>query len=122
VIGDDAGSEHVSGGDWSHVKAPQDSLFAKGHESDAQTPEGAHHGQRDNRTEQKANGVRITLGEDRREEEKETEGHDQAEEHERFVAQGQAHAHDRESQKVLQSRSLLPVGWMKTSSREGGAV
>jgi len=104
------------------VEAAQDSLLTKGHESDADSPERAHKPPESYRSEQKANGVRVALREDAREEEEKTEGHDQAKKTKCFIAQGEAHAHVREREKVLQSRSLLPVSSMKTSSRDGVAI
>src|SRR5438034_5534864 len=46
-----ARGEQVAGGDRRNVKAPKDALFAKHHNRGAQSPETAHHVERQNRTE-----------------------------------------------------------------------
>ena len=47
---------------------------------------------------------------------------DDAEKQKHFIAQRQLDAHAGEGEKICQSRSLLPVSSMKTSSREGVAI
>ena len=122
VVGDDAGGEHVGGGDGSDVKAAEDALLTEGDEGGAEPPEAAHHGERNYGAEKKANLHGVALCEDAGVEEEKSEGHDYAEEEEHFVAQGEANAHRGECEEVLQSRSLLPVSSMKTSSRDGVAI
>ena len=122
VVGDDAGGEHVGGGDWSHVEAAKDALLTERDEGGAESPEAAHHGEGDDGAEEEADDVRITFGENAGVEEEKAEGHDHAEEEKHFVAQREANAHRGECEEVLQSRSLLPVSSMKTSSRDGVAI
>src|ERR1700740_2292527 len=64
----------------------------------------------------------MALGEDSRVDEKHADREDHAKKEKHFVAQGELNAHAREAGKVSQSRSLLPVISMKTSSREGVAI
>src|ERR1700740_937152 len=66
--------------------------------------------------------MRITLGEDPGIEKEEHQRHDHAEEEEHLVAQGKHHAGARQGSEVRQSRSLLPVSSMKTSSSDGVAI
>src|SRR6266404_2177562 len=122
VIGEDAGCQHVRGGDGSYVEAAENSLLAKRYEHGAKTPEAAHYVEGDHRAEKEADHARIALGEDSGVEEKHADRKDDAEEEEHFIAQGELNAHARETHKVAQSRSLLPVISMKTSSREGVAI
>src|SRR6202011_3265284 len=76
----------------------------------------------DDRAEEEADHTRIALGEDSGVEKKHAKRKDDAEEEKHFVAQGELNAHAREAGKVFQSRSLLPVISMKTSSRDGVAI
>ena len=61
IVGDDAGGEHVAGGDRRHVEAAQDALFAERDQSGAEPPEAAHDGEGDDRTEQIATRRRDHL-------------------------------------------------------------
>src|SRR3984893_10595477 len=122
VVGEDAGGQHVRGSDGSYVEAAKNPLLAKGYEHGAQAPEAAHYVEGDHRTEEETDRARNALGEDAGVEEKHAEREDDDEEEEHFVAQGELNAHAREAGKVSQSRSLLPVISMKTSSREGVAI
>src|SRR6267378_425555 len=103
VIGDDAGSKHVARGYGSNVEAAQDALFPKHDESGAESPEAAH---------REDSGV----------EEEKSEGHDHAEKQKHFIAQRELNAHTRQGGEVCQSRNLLPVISIKTSSSEGEAI
>src|SRR5579872_864733 len=104
------------------METPEDALFTEGDESGAESPEAAHDRERNYRTEKKANLLRIALGEDSCVQKEKSKGHDHAEEEKHFVAQGEADAHRGKCEEVLQSRSLLPVSSMKTSSRDGVAM
>src|ERR1700758_5506810 len=64
----------------------------------------------------------MALGENARVHKEHAERKNDAKKEEHFVAQGKLNAHAREAGKVSQSRSLLPVISMKTSSREGVAI
>ena len=64
----------------------------------------------------------CALGEDAGVEKEKAERHDHAEEQKHFIAQRESNAHAGERGEVSQSRSLLPVISMKTSSREGVAI
>src|SRR6266404_635554 len=101
------------------MKAPQDSLFPERDESRAEAPETAHHVECENGAEIKRGHLRNALGNNSQPQEEKCERHNDNKEEEHFVAHGQADAHARECDKVFQSRSLLPVSSMKTSSREG---
>src|SRR3984893_17812673 len=122
VVSKDAGGEHVCSADRGYVKAAENTLLAKRDKHGAEAPEAAHYVQRDYRAEEEADHTWIALGEDSCVEEKHADWEDYAEEEEHFVAQGELNAHAREAGKVSQSRSLLPVISMKTSSREGVAI
>src|SRR5260370_4493414 len=122
VVRKESRAEHIRGGDRSDVEAPQNALFAKRDQGGAETPKAAHHVQGDDGPEEIANHARIALGEDPRVDEKHAKRKDNAEKEEHFVAQGQLDAHTGQIGEVTQSRSLLPVISMKTSSREGEAI
>src|SRR5262249_42851287 len=98
------------------MEAAKYSLFTKGHKRSAESPETAHDGERDDGTEEESDDLRLPFGEDTSVEKEKAEGHDHAEEEEHLVAKREADAHSREGQKMFQSRSLLPVSSMKTSS------
>src|SRR5713101_4683361 len=118
-IGDDAGREHVAGRHWGDVEAAQDSLFPERDKSRAESPETAHHIKSEDGAEIKRHHLRNALGKYPQPYEEKSKRHHQDKEEEHFVSHGQLDAHARECDKVLQSRSLLPVISMKTSSREG---
>src|SRR6266436_3316362 len=122
VVRQETRGEHIRGGDRSDVEAPQNALFAKHDQGSAETPEAAHHVQGDDRPKKIANLLRITLGENSRVNEKHAQRKNNAEKKEHFVAQRQLDTHARQIGEVIQSRSLLPVISMKTSSREGEAI
>ena len=121
-IRDDTGSKHVGGGHGSDVKAAKNALFAEHDQRGAEAPKAAHDVESQNRAEIKSAIVWNAFGKDAKPEEEETERHDDAEKEKHFVAQRQADAHARQGGEVPQSRSLLPVISMKTSSSEGEAI
>ena len=106
----------------SDMEATENSLLAKHHQRGAQSPETSHHVQGKNGAEKKWTFLRIALGEYAGVEKKETQRHDHAEKEKHFIAQRQLHAHAREGNEIGQSRSLLPVSSMNTSSSEGVAI
>src|SRR5712664_157840 len=122
VVRKETGSEHIRGGDRREGEAPRNALFAKHDHRSAKTPEAAHHVQGDDRPKKIANLLRITLGENSRVNEKHAKRKKNDEKKEHLVAQRQLDAHARQIGEVIQSRSLLPVISMKTSSREGEAI
>src|ERR1700730_12502962 len=122
VVRKKTGREHICCGDRRDVKAPKNTLFAKHDQRSAETPEAAHHVQGDHRPKKIAHLLRITLGENSRVDKKHAKRKNNAEEKEHFVAQRQLDAHTRQIGEITQSRSLLPVISMKTSSREGEAI
>src|ERR1041385_6572040 len=104
------------------MKPPQDALFAEHHQRCAEAPEAAHDVQCQHRPEQVGDFSGDSLGKDSRVKKEKAQRHYDAEEEKHLVAQRQPHAHARQCQKVRQSRSLLPVSSMNTSSREGVAI
>src|SRR6267154_6360528 len=122
VVGENTGGEHVGGAHRSYVEAAEDALLPKHDQHGAEAPEAAHDVQRDDRAKKEADHTRIALGENSGVQEEHAQREDDAEEEEHFVAQGELNAHAGEAGKVSQSRSLLPVISMKTSSREGVAI
>src|SRR5260221_2029718 len=116
------GCKHVGRGYRRNVKAAQDALFAEHHKSRAESPEAAHHVQRQHRTKVELDLSRITFGEDAAIEKEKAKRHDYTEEEKHFVTQCQAHAGARQRSQIAQSRSLLPVSSMNTSSSEGVAI
>ena len=104
------------------MEAAKNPLFAEQDEGGAKTPEAAHDVEGQHRAEIKADDARQALGENACVEKKNRERHDQHKEEEHFVAESNLDAHARQGGKVSQSRSLLPVNSMKTSSREGVAI
>src|SRR5262249_7850052 len=118
-VGNHAGTEHVRGGHRRHVEAAEDSLFAEHDQCGAESPEATHNVERHNGAEIKSAGCGNTFSENAKPQKKEAKGHDDAKEEKHFVAQGEADAHARECNQVCQSRSLLPVSSMKTSSSDG---
>src|SRR5260370_28851854 len=121
-VGHDAGGEHVASGNWRDVKAAEDTLLPEHNQRSAEAPKTSHDVTSENRAEIKSTKARIAFGEDAQPEEEEAERHHDAKEEEHFVAQGQADAHACQGGEVRQSRSLLPVSSMKTSSSEGVAI
>src|SRR6476660_2003571 len=115
-------AEHVRGGNRSDVEAPQNALFAKHDQGSAETPEAPHHVQGNDWSKKIANLLRIAFGKNPRINEKHAKGKDDAEKEKHFIAQRQLDAHARQIAEITQSRSLLPVISMKTSSREGEAI
>src|SRR4029077_11315262 len=69
--------------------------------------------------EQVLNLLGNALCKHRRIEKEKSQRHDDAEKEKHLVAQRQPHPHARQGKKVCQSRSLLPVSSMNTSSSEG---
>src|SRR6202030_4354066 len=122
IICNDAGSQHVAGRNGGDMEAPQNSLFPEGDEGGAQTPEAAHDREGYDGPEKVAHALGNALGENSGVKKKETEGHDHAEKQKHFVANGQLNSHAGESGKITQSRNLLPVSSMNTSSSEGVAI
>src|SRR5580693_1395033 len=104
------------------MKAPQDSLFPESDQGGAQPPEATHDREGYDGAEKVAHAFRNALGENPGVKKKETEGHDHAEEQKHFIANGQLNPHARKCSKITQSRNLLPVSSMNTSSREGVAI
>src|SRR5271165_4983565 len=104
------------------MKAAQDALLAKHNQSSAKSPETAHHVECEYGPEEKLNVTGHAFGKDSAVKEEKAQRHDHAEEEKHFIAQRQLHAHAREGHEVGQSRNLLPVSSMKTSSREGVAI
>ncbi len=78
-IGDDAGGQHVTGGNRRNVKPAQDSLFAKHDQSGAESPEAAHDGQGHDGPKKIADHLGDALREDSGVKKEKTEGHDHAE-------------------------------------------
>src|SRR3981081_1429279 len=104
------------------MKAPQNALLAKHDQSGAESPETAHDVESEHRAKIESHRAGRALGEDPAIEEEKAERHDDGEEEKNFVARRKTDAHVGESKKISQSRSLLPVSSMKTSSREGVAI
>src|SRR5690349_20462389 len=104
------------------METPQNSLLAKVDEHCAQAPEAAHYVERDHRTKKEAHYARVALGKNPGIEKKHPQREYHADKEKHFVAQSELNAHAREAGKISQSRSLLPVISMKTSSREGVAI
>src|SRR5258708_38329475 len=73
-------------------------------------------------TQEIADLLRIAFGKNSGIEKKHAEREDHAKEEKHFVAHGKQNARARQTGKVTQSRSLLPVISMKTSSSEGVAI
>src|SRR5260370_35352274 len=101
------------------MKAAQYPLLSEHHESGAGSPEAAHHVEGDDRPTKITYSARITAGEYSGIEKKHAERKDRTEEKKHFVAQGELNTRERQPGTMRQSRSLLPVISMKTSSREG---
>src|ERR1700720_1634710 len=104
------------------MEAPQNSLFPEGDQRGTQTPEAAHDRESYDGAQKVSHTLRNAFGEDSGVEKKEAEGHDHAEEQKHFIANGQLNSHAGQTDKITQSRSLLPVISMNTSSREGVAI
>jgi ribosomal protein L1 len=104
------------------MEAAQDALFAEHDEGGTEAPKAAHDGKGNDRAEEKLDGQRNASGEDSSVKKEKSERHDHAEEEKHFIAQREANAHAGQSGEVCQSRNLLPVISMKTSSREGEAI
>src|SRR5262249_10943721 len=119
VVGGHTGGEHVGGGDGRDMKAAQNALLAKHDECRAESPEAAHNVEGENGTKVEGHAVRVALGKDAGIEEEENHRHEDDEEEEHLVAERERNAHSGEVEEVFQSRSLLPVSSMKTSSSEG---
>src|SRR5438477_5887766 len=122
VVCQEAGGKHVRGRDRRDVEAAQNPLFAENHERGAESPETAHHVESDDGAEEITDGARIAAGKNAGVKKKHAEGEDHAEEEKHFVTQGKQNARAGQTGKVAQSRSLLPVISMKTSSSEGVAI
>ena len=122
IIGGNAGSQEVTGGHGSDVEAAKNPLFAEQDESGAKTPKAAHDVEGHHRAEIKADDARHALGENACVEKENRERHDQHKEEKHFVAESNLDAHARQGGKVFQSRSLLPVYSINTSSKEGVAI
>ena len=122
IVGNNTRSQQVAGAHRSDVEATQNPLFAKQNECSAQPPETAHHIESHDRTEVKSAALWNAFGKDAKPEKEESERHDNYEKEEHLVAERNLDAHARQSGEVFQSRSLLPVNSMKTSSRDGVAI
>src|SRR5580704_1290367 len=122
VIGDDAGSQHVAGRHGSHMEAAKDALLAKHNESRAEPPKAAHNGEGHDRTQEEFDDLGLAFGKDPGIEKEKGKRHEDREEQKHFIAQRELNAHAGECGEVSQSRSLLPVISMNTSSREGEAI
>ena len=88
VVGENAGGQHIGGGDRRYVKAAENALLAKHDEHGAEAPEAAHDVESDDRAEEEADHARIALREDSGVEEKHAEGENDAEEEKHSVTQG----------------------------------
>src|SRR5271168_465020 len=121
-IGDDAGGEHIACSNGAHVEAPQDTLFAEHDQGGAKSPKASHYCESDYRTQKILNVARHAFCKDSGIEKEKAERHDHAEEQKHFIAQRELNAHAGECHEVCQSRNLLPVISMKTSSSEGEAI
>ena len=122
VVGNNTRSQQIAGGHRRDVKAAKNSLLAKHHQRGAEPPEAAHDVERQHRAEIEADDARHALSENAGVKKKEHQGHDDHEKEKHFVAKRKLNAHAREGGEVFQSRSLLPVSSMNTSSREGVAI
>src|SRR5271154_191094 len=121
-IGDDAGGEHIACRNRTHVEATQNTLLPKHDESRTKPPKASHDRESNHWTQEIPNGGGRAFRKDSGIEEEKAERHDHAEEQKHFIAQRELDAHAGECGEVCQSRSLLPVISMKTSSREGEAI
>src|SRR5580704_4745619 len=122
VVGDHAGSKHVAGRHGSHMEAAKDALLAKHNESRAEPPKAAHNGEGHDRTQEEFDDLGLAFGKDPGIEKEKGKRHEDREEQKHFIAQRELNAHAGECGEVSQSRSLLPVISMNTSSREGEAI
>src|ERR1700760_2567310 len=104
------------------MEAPQNSLLAKSYQRRTQSPEAAHHVQRQDRADEISHGIRMPFGEHSGIEKEKAHRHDHAEKEKHLVAQSELHAHAGKGDEVRQSRKLLPVSSMNTSSSEGVAI
>src|SRR5580658_4562411 len=121
-IRQDAGGQQVRGAHRSNVEAAQNALLAKRDESDAEPPKTAHDVKCDHRSQEIGDQARLAFGENSRIEKKHADREDRAEKEKHAIAQSEQNAHAGKCGEVSQSRSLLPVISMKTSSREGEAI
>src|SRR3974390_1593939 len=92
-IGDDAGGEHVTCRNRTHVEASQDTLFAKHDQGGAKSPKATHDRESDYRAKKIAYGGWRAFCKDSGIEEEKAEGHDYAEEQKHFIAQRELNAH-----------------------------
>src|SRR5689334_9165528 len=104
------------------MKSPEDPLFAKHHQRGAESPEAAHDVECQHRAEIETDDSRYALGKYAGVKKKEHQRHDDYKKEKHLVAESNLDAHARHGGKVSQSRSLLPVNSMKTSSREGVVI
>src|SRR5579884_670177 len=101
-------------------KAPQDILFAKKDNLKAHAPETASKNrQHYHRTHQEAHLLRISLGEEETIDEQKQDRENDRKENGAAVANQQLETHNGEVVDAFQSRRLLPVSSMNTSSSEG---
>src|SRR5579872_3840355 len=122
VVREDAREQQRSRADRGDSEAPQDALFAEGHQLHAQSPEAAHHGNGQDRRQHVGHGGDVAAREESEKQEQEDQRKDQAEKNKGAIAQRQAHADLGQCPGVSQSRRLLPVSSRKTSSSEGAAI
>ena len=104
------------------MEAPKDSLLAKHDKSGAESPKTAHDVKSEEGAEIKTYGPRHALGKYPGIKEEKGERHHDNEEKEHLVAKSKPDAHARQRSEVSQSRSLLPVTSIKTSSNDGVAI
>src|SRR5664279_2142890 len=104
------------------METPKYSLLAEHNQGRAQSPETPHDVEGKNWSQVEEHHSRLALSKNTGVEKEKSQRHDHAEEEKHFVAQGKLHAHAREGNEICQSRSLLPVSSMNTSSSDGVAI
>src|SRR5882724_1130655 len=119
IVGGDAGSQHVGCGYRRDMESAENSLLAEHDQGGAESPEAAHDVESQNGAQKEADFAGIAFGKDAHIKKKQNHREKDDEEEEHPVAKGQGNAHACQGEEVSQSRSLLPVSSMKTSSSEG---